>query len=90
MLRRRLIALSVSPLLAVGVLSGTQPAGAVSTPSSISNVVAVPGAKPGEVRFSWSTAGSHTVTRCSPAFAKSSVGGSTLVRTSPPTVAVTR
>jgi endonuclease/exonuclease/phosphatase family metal-dependent hydrolase len=60
MLRRRLIALSVSPVLALGLVSAAQPAGAVSTPSSISNVVAVPGAKPGEVRFSWSTSGSNT------------------------------
>ena len=60
MLRRRLIALSVSPLLAAGLLSGAPPAEAVSAPSSISSVTAVPGAKPGEVRFSWASAGSNT------------------------------
>jgi endonuclease/exonuclease/phosphatase family metal-dependent hydrolase len=60
MLRRRLVALSVSPLLAAGLLSASQPAGAVSAPSSISTVVAVPGTKPGEVRFSWATAGANT------------------------------
>ncbi len=60
MLRRRLIALSVSPLLAAGLLSGAEPAGAVSTPSSISTVAAVPGARPGEVQFRWSTAGDNT------------------------------
>jgi endonuclease/exonuclease/phosphatase family metal-dependent hydrolase len=60
MLRRRLIALSVSPLLAAGLLSAAEPAGAVSTPSSISTVAAVPGARPGEVQFRWSTAGDHT------------------------------
>src|SRR6476469_9178172 len=60
MLRRRLVALSVSPLLAAGLLSASQPAEAVSAPSSISTVTAVPGARPGEVQFSWATAGAHT------------------------------
>jgi endonuclease/exonuclease/phosphatase family metal-dependent hydrolase len=60
MLRRRLVALSVCPLLATGLLSASQPAEAVSAPSSISTVTAVPGARPGEVQFSWATAGAHT------------------------------
>lgn len=60
MLRRRLIALSVSPVLAVGLLSAPTTAKAVSTPSSISNVSAVPGAKVGEVVFRWSGSGSNT------------------------------
>ena len=60
MLRRRLIALSVSPLLAAGLLSASQPAEAVSTPSSISTVTAVPGTEPGTVQFSWASSGANT------------------------------
>ncbi len=40
MLRRRLVALSITPVLAVGVLSARSPAEAVSTPSSITTVTA--------------------------------------------------
>ncbi len=60
MLRRRLIALSVSPLLAAGLLSGAEPAEAVIAPSSISTVSAVPGSQPGTVQFRWASAGTHT------------------------------
>jgi len=60
MLRRRLVALSITSALAVGVLSAPRAAEAVSTPSSISNVTAVAGPKPGEVVFRWSSAGTHT------------------------------
>ncbi|HYI59806.1 MAG TPA: hypothetical protein VEX66_16680, partial [Microlunatus sp.] len=59
MLRRRLVALSITPVLAVGVLSAPR-AEAVSTPSSISTVTAVAGPNPGEVVFRWSSAGANT------------------------------
>ncbi|MDN5762939.1 MAG: hypothetical protein L0H41_11550, partial [Microlunatus sp.] len=60
MLRRRLVALSASSILAFGLLSAPPPAEAVSTPSSIKSVTAVPGAHAGQVKFRWSSAGAHT------------------------------
>lgn len=63
MLRRRLVALSVSPVLAVGVVSGfsgNQTAQAVSTPSAVSSVSAVPGTSAGTAVFRWSSSGGNT------------------------------
>lgn len=63
MLRRRLVALSVGPALALGLLAApavVPTAAAVSTPSSISSLSAVPGARPGEVQFRWSSSGKDT------------------------------
>ena len=57
---RRLVALSLSSALAVGLLSAARPAEAVTKPSSISAVSASAGAKPGEAVFRWTSAGSHT------------------------------
>lgn len=60
MLRRRVVALSVSSVLAVGLVTASQPAGAASSPSAVSSVTAVPGARPGEAVFRWTSAGTHT------------------------------
>jgi endonuclease/exonuclease/phosphatase family metal-dependent hydrolase len=63
MLRRRFVALSIGPVLAVGLLSvpaTAPPAEAVSSPASITAVSAVPGAQPGQVLFRWTSSGAHT------------------------------
>jgi hypothetical protein len=65
MLRRRLvarslIALAVSPVLAIGVVSGSQPAEAASTPAPVTAVTARPGGSPGTVTFSWRSTGANT------------------------------
>lgn len=83
MLRRRLVALTVTPVLAVGLLSAPGEAEAVSNPSSISAATAVPGARPGEAVFRWTSAGMNTdyflVETALTAFSKSS--SSSLPRT---------
>ena len=58
---RRLVALSVGPLLAVGLLSVPPVAEAASTtPSAITSVAASPGSSPGTVVFTWQSAGKNT------------------------------
>ena len=58
---RRFVALSVGPLLAVGLLSAPPVAEAASTtPSAITDVTAKPGSSPGTVVFQWQSAGKNT------------------------------
>lgn len=57
---RRLVALSLSAVLAGTLVSASESAQAVTKPSSVSGVSATAGAKPGEAVFRWSSAGSHT------------------------------
>lgn len=57
---RRLVALSVGPVLAVGLVSGFQPAEAAVTPAAVSAVAAAPGSTAGTVRFTWTSSGSNT------------------------------
>lgn len=57
---RRLVALSLSSVLAVTLVSGSQPARAVSVPSAVSSVSATAGARPGEAVFRWSSSGGNT------------------------------
>ena len=58
---RRLIALSIGPLFAIGLLSTPPPASAANrTPSAITSLTARPGSTPGTVVFRWKSAGKNT------------------------------
>ncbi|MFT4164124.1 MAG: hypothetical protein QM650_02660 [Microlunatus sp.] len=58
---RRLVALGIGPVLAVGLLSAPPPSYAASKrPSAITSLAAKPGSKPGTVTFRWKSAGKNT------------------------------
>ncbi|MFT4164125.1 MAG: endonuclease/exonuclease/phosphatase family protein [Microlunatus sp.] len=58
---RRLVALSVGPLLAVGLVSVPPVAEAASaTPSTVTSVTASPGSSPGTAVFTWQSEGKNT------------------------------
>lgn len=57
---RRFVALSLSSVLTVGLVSASQPAQGASTPSAVSSLTATAGPGPGEAVFRWKSSGSNT------------------------------